>query len=155
MTGVLRIPELQPLLSYLNCSLGCLIVVLYILIVIAMKIKGKKFNHANTVYSINNSTKTMVVSERNSKRESQAAKIVTIIVLTNFLFFILPNMILTTLTVCGITTSIGTYVAILVVCNSSLNAFLYFVMDKNIRNAFCRKQMNRISVAYTTGNNDL
>uniref|UniRef100_A0A915JEW0 G-protein coupled receptors family 1 profile domain-containing protein n=1 Tax=Romanomermis culicivorax TaxID=13658 RepID=A0A915JEW0_ROMCU len=84
-------------------------------------------------------------SEANQKRkvikeELEISKIVSVIIVGCLLFYILPNIVLTSLTISGVSLSpnFGLYVSVCQSFNSPLNAVLFLWRDMPMRKAFLK-----------------
>lgn len=136
-----RSPRLKPFLAYLKCSIGCLIVLVYIIVVLAIYVQTKKFRFKERQQTNNN--------EVSFKKEIKAVKIVSAVVCTSFICSILPNIVLTVMTVQGFSTSrIGPYVTLLGLLDAAVNIALFLWRDGNIRIAFRNlfNKNNQVSV---------
>lgn len=122
-----RSPLLKTLLAYLKCFLGCFIIIVYITVVLSLHMKARK----------NKNAQNKSVVEASMKREVKSFRIVSAVVVSCFVFSILPNIILTIITERGFSINrIGPYVTVLGLCDSAVNIFLFVRRDKKIRGAF-------------------
>uniref|UniRef100_A0A915JVS4 G-protein coupled receptors family 1 profile domain-containing protein n=1 Tax=Romanomermis culicivorax TaxID=13658 RepID=A0A915JVS4_ROMCU len=138
----IRIPALKPMISYYNCVTGFLVLVTYVLDIQGAKVRRAPRRRTLTpkLFDFPHND-----SEANQKRkvireELEISKIVSVIIIGCLLFYILPNIVLTSLTTSGVSLSpnFGLYVSVCQSFNSPLNAVLFLWRDIPMRKAFLK-----------------
>lgn len=119
---------LKPMMSYYNCTFGMVIVILYMSLIIIIRKKTRSLQNMDQDSRVQNAF----------KREAATTKLVLIIIISCILFLIVPNIVLTILTILNIQhiDKIGPYNSLLSVCNCAINFFLYMWKDEKMRKAF-------------------
>lgn len=125
-----RIASLKPLLSYYNCAVGALVVLVYCITLYGLKVKSKQYLVKFPV---------MALDEKELyNKEIEATKVVMAVVVGCMVFFIAPNIVVTVVTLIKSDFQAGPYVPLLGLFQASLNFILYLWKDKSMRREFLK-----------------